>query len=170
MLARQEVNKVLSLFGAKVVTESRRNFRKKNASGRGIRSLDFDIEAFEKSFSMTFEMEDYMEFQDKGVSGTEKKYNTPFRYTTKKPPTKVFDRWIIRRGLAARDAQGRFLSRESLKFALSNHIFKFGIKPSLFFTKPFEKHFRNLPDELIEAYGLDVERFMEQTLKDNRKK
>jgi hypothetical protein len=119
---------------------------------------------------MTFEMEDYMEFQDKGVSGTEKKYNTPFRYTTKKPPTKVFDRWIIRRGLAARDAQGRFLSRESLKFALSNHIFKFGIKPSLFFTKPFEKHFRNLPDELIEAYGLDVERFMEQTLKDNRKK
>jgi hypothetical protein len=112
-------------------------------------------------------MEDYMEFQDKGVSGKVQKYNTPFAYNNKKPPTSAFDKWTIIRGLAGRDAQGRFISRESLKFALSNHIFKYGIKPSLFFTKAFDREFKDLPDDLVEAYGLDVERLMKSTLKTN---
>ena len=28
----------------------------------------------------------------------------------------------------------------------------------MFFTKPFEKAFDRLPDELVEAYGLDIEK------------
>ena len=43
-------------------------------------------------------------------------------------------------------------------------IFEKGIKPSLFFTKPFEKAFERLPDELVEAYGLDVEQFLKYTI------
>ena len=31
-------------------------------------------------------------------------------------------------------------------------------------TKPFEKAFERLPDELVEAYGLDVEQFLEYTI------
>jgi hypothetical protein len=31
-----------------------------------------------------------------------------------------------------------------------------GIKPTLFFTKPFEKYYKNLPKELEEKYGLDM--------------
>jgi len=34
----------------------------------------------------------------------------------------------------------------------------------LFFTKPFERAFRKLPDQVIEAYGLDVEEFLKFTL------
>ena len=47
-----------------------------------------------------------------------------------------------------------------------NFIFKKGIKPSLFFTKPFEAAFKNLPDELVEAFGLDVENLIKYSLKD----
>lgn len=165
MLEAKYVDKIFTAFGNNVISQAKLNFKGKSASGKGIRSLDFDVAAFKNSMSMTFKMEKYMEFQDKGVSGKEKKFNTPYSYKNDKPPTKAFDKWVIRRGIAARDKQGRFLSRESLKFALSNHIYKFGIKPSKFFTDAFEKHYRDLPDEVVEAYGLDMEEFMKFTLK-----
>ena len=169
MLKREEVYKALSRFGEDVVRQARSNFKHKNASGKGSRSIRFDLDVFPNSFSQKFKMEDYMLYQDKGVSGTEKKYNTPYSYKKEKgnkgkPSPRHFDKWVIRRGIAPRDDNGKFISRKSLKFALSNYIFKYGIKPSLFFTKAFEKEFRTLPDEIIEAYGLDIEKFMKATL------
>lgn len=164
-MLKENVNNVLNTFGLNVLSQAKQNFGTKSASGRGIKSLNYEVEVFERSMAMTFEMEKYMQFQDKGVSGTERKFDTPYSYKNKKPPTSAFDKWVVRRGLAARDKQGRFLSRESLKFALSNHIYKFGIKPTKFFTDAFEKHFKTLPEEVVEAYGLDVEKFMEFTLK-----
>ena len=56
------------------------------------------------------------------------------------------------------------MSYKSTAFLVRNGIFKNGIKPSLFFTKPFEAAFKNLPDELVEAYGLDVEQFLQYTI------
>ncbi len=164
MLDRTEAQRALSKFAREVVLNSRSNFLGKNVSGKGSRSIDSDLQIFDNSFSLSFLMEEYMEYQDKGVSGTERKFNTPFSYKNKKPPIKAFDKWVIRRGLAGRDSSGRFVSRRSLKFAIANYIFRKGIKPSLFFTKAFEKEFANLPQELVEAYGLDVERLMEVTL------
>ncbi len=64
---------------------------------------------------------------------------------------------------------GKFASRSGIKFALSAHIQKYGIKPSLFFTKPFEKAFKKLPDILIDKYGLDAERELNSILKQNLK-
>jgi len=163
MLEKKNVTKTLNDFGTDVVARSRRNFSAKSASGRGIDSVDFDLDVFKNSFALEFSMEDYMVFQDKGVSGKKRKFNTPFSYTNKRPPARVFDRWSIRRGLAPRDKQGRFLSRKSLGFILANHIFNQGIEPSLFFTKAFEAEFKNLPDEIVEAYGLDIDKFLKST-------
>ena len=42
-------------------------------------------------------------------------------------------------------------------------IYKKGIKPSLFFTKPFEQAFKKLPEELTEAFGLDIRNFLQYT-------
>lgn len=172
-MLKENVNNVLNTFGLNVLSQAKQNFGTKSASGRGIRSLNYKVEVFERSMAMTFEMEKYMEFQDKGVSGTERKFDTPYSYKAgggvNKPSPRHFDKWAVRRGIAARDKQGRFLSRESLKFALSNHIYKFGIKPGKFFTDAFEKHFKTLPEEVVEGYGLDVEKFMEFTLKANGK-
>ena len=35
----------------------------------------------------------------------------------------------------------------------------------LFFTRPFIKAFDNLPDDIVEAYGLDLEQFIKFTQK-----
>jgi hypothetical protein len=104
---------------------------------------------------MNFEMNEYGFYQDKGVSGVKKKYNTDFKYTNKMPPAKAFDKWIVRKGLAPRD-KGKFQSRKSLSYLIARSVYINGIKPSLFFTKPFEKAYKRLPNDLVEAFGLDA--------------
>jgi len=115
-------------------------------------------------------MENYGTFVDKGVSGKKKKYKTPYAYKDKMPPPSKLDKWIVNRGIAPRDKDGRFISRKSLQFAIARSIYNNGIKPSLFFTKPFQKYYKNLPQELLEGFGLDVQEFMSFVVKQNVKK
>jgi hypothetical protein len=62
------------------------------------------------------------------------------------------------------------MSRKTLKFLMARSIYMSGIKPSLFFTKPFEAAFKRLPDDLIEKFGLDAEKlFMNTTFKNEKK-
>jgi hypothetical protein len=168
-----ETREALNKFAKYVVQQSRSNLTKsdKNVSKELYNSLGYDLNVSKNSFSLSILMEDYGVFQDKGVSGTEKKYNTPFKYTNKRPPASAFSNWVVRKGLkGTRDSKGRFVSRKGLMFAVANSIFKKGIKPSMFFTTPFQKAFKDLPEELILSFGLDLERFIDFTIKDNLKK
>ena len=169
----EETRDALNKFAKYVIQQSRTNLTKgkKNVSKELYDSLDSKVEVYKNSFLLGFLMNDYGIFQDKGVSGTEKKYNTPYKYTNKKPPASAFSQWVIRKGLkGTRDKKGRFVSRKGLQFAIANSIYKKGIKPSLFFTKPFERAFNNLPKELVKAYALDVEKLLQTTTKDNLKR
>ena len=75
------------------------------------------------------------------------------------PPPKAFDKWIVRKGLkGTRDKEGRFLSRKTLQFLIAKSVFQKGIKASMFFTKPFRAAFKRLPDELLEAYSIGLEK------------
>jgi len=40
---------------------------------------------------------------------------------------------------------------------VAKNIFKYGIKPTMFFTKPFKKGFKNLPEELQSAFLIDID-------------
>jgi hypothetical protein len=162
----KETEKYLNNFAKYVIQQSRSNLTKgnKNVNKNLYNSLDKEIEVGSNSFRLAFLMEDYGAFQDKGVSGTEKKYNTPFSYKSKKPPLKPITDWVKNRRFQFKQKNGKFMSYQSTAFLVRNSIFKKGIKPSLFFTKPFEKAFERLPDELVEAYGLDVEQFLEFTI------
>lgn len=166
---RQEV---LDRFIKHVVSQAKRNLTTtgKNASKKLYNSIQGEAKAFPNSIGIYFDMEDYGFFQDKGVSGIKKKYNTPFSYKTKMPPPSAFDKWTIRRGIAPRNTKGQFQTRKGLNFAIARSIFEKGIKPSLFFTKPFEAAYKNLPDELIDKYGLDVIELFDSIMKQNFKK
>ena len=166
---RQEV---LDRFIKHVVSQAKKNLTTsgKNASKKLYNSIQGEAKAFPNSIGIYFDMEDYGFFQDKGVSGIKKKYNTPFSYKTKMPPPSAFDKWTIRRGIAPRNSKGQFQTRKGLNFAIARSIFEKGIKPSLFFTKPFESAYKNLPDELIDKYGLDVIELFDSIMKPNFKK
>ena len=165
-LDNKNTKEYLNAFAKYVIQQSRSNLSKqnKNVDKKLYNSLDNEIEVGANSFRLAFLMEDYGTFQDKGVSGTKKKYNTPFSYKSKKPPLKPITEWVTKRRFQFRKDNGKFMSYQSTAFLVRNGIFKNGIKPSLFFTKPFEKAFERLPDELVEAYGLDVEQFLEYTI------
>tara|TARA_R110001599_G_scaffold129994_5_gene304817 strand:+ start:2523 stop:3032 length:510 start_codon:yes stop_codon:yes gene_type:complete len=160
MLADQYLRDELNKFAKYVIQQSRTNLTKgkKRASNELYRSLGYEVNESAKTTSLAFEMVDYGKFQDRGVSGKNKKYNTPYSYTTKMPPPQAFDKWVVRKGIAPRTKGGKFTSREGLKFAIAKAIYKNGIRPSMFFTKPFEAAFKRLPDELLEAYSVGIEK------------
>ena len=160
MLADEYLRDELNKFAKYVIQQSRTNLTKgkKRASNELYRSLGYEVNESAKTTSLAFEMVDYGKFQDRGVSGKNKKYNTPYSYTAKMPPPQAFDKWVVRKGIAPRTKGGKFTSREGLKFAIAKSIYKNGIRPSMFFTKPFEAAFKRLPDELIEAYSIGIEK------------
>jgi hypothetical protein len=73
--------------------------------------------------------------------------------------------WAKARNIRLRDEKGKFKkgNYRTIGFILQKSIYEKGIKPSLFFTKPFEKAFDNLPPELIEKFGLDIDDLLEFT-------
>jgi hypothetical protein len=166
MQNKEQTYKYLNDFAKYVIQQSRSNLSKqgKNVDKTLYNSLDREIEVSANSFRLSFLMEDYGAFQDQGVSGTKKKYNTPFSYKSKRPPLKPITDWVTKRRFQFRKENGKFMSYKSTAYLIAGGILKNGIKPSLFFTKPFEKAFERLPDELVEAYGLDLEQFLKYTI------
>jgi isocitrate lyase len=171
-MEKNEQQIILEEFRDYVIQQARTNLTKlkKNSSRKLYDSIKGEIKAMPNSLRLYFDMADYGFYQDKGVSGTKKKYDTPFSYTNKMPPPKAFDKWIVKKGIAPRNKEGKFQTRKGLQFAIARSIFEKGIKPSLFFTKPFEKAFKNLPNEMIEAYGLEAEETFDTIMKENFKK
>ena len=168
------VEKELKNFAKYVVTKARINLRgsDKNSSGKLAKSLDSNVKVSKNSFELSFLMEEYGVFQDKGVRGkssSAKAPNSPFKFgsgTGKKGGlSEGINKWVKRKRFQFRDKKsGRFLSYDSTAFLISRSIYQKGIAPSLFFTKPFEKAFKGLNKELVEAYKLDVEALMKNSI------
>jgi len=168
------VEKELKNFAKYVVTKARINLRgsDKNSSGKLAKSLDSNVKVSKNSFELSFLMEEYGVFQDKGVRGkssSAKAPNSPFKFgsgTGKKGGlSEGINKWVKRKRFQFRDKKsGRFLSYDSTAFLISRSIYHKGIAPSLFFTKPFEKAFKGLNKDLVEAYKLDVEALMKNSI------
>ena len=155
----KQTKDILNKFAKYVIQQSRTNLskNKKNSSKSLYNSLDFKYKAVNGGTGIQFLMDEYGIYQDKGVSGKKKKYNTPFSYKDKMPPSSAFDKWSVRKGIAPRDKSGKFIPRKSINFLIAKSIFNKGIKPSLFFTKPFEKAYKDLPKDLVKGFINDIE-------------
>lgn len=166
MLDREYVQKELDKFKRYVVQQSRSNLTKgdKNVNKKLYNSINGEATSSKNSLGLYFEMEEYGTFQDLGVKGKKssaKAPNSPYQFGTgrgkKGGLTEGINKWVRARRFQFRDKKGKFTSFESTAFMITRSIYNKGIKPSFFFTKPFEKAFERLPDDIIEAYGLDVE-------------
>lgn len=175
MIRFTNLEKEIEAFKKYVIQQSKSNLTKegKKASGNLYSSIDAESKVSSNSFELDFLMEDYAAFVDLGVKGknsTAKAPKSPFRFgsgTGKKGGlTKAIDKWVRLKGLQFKSKDtGMKLSYKNTAFLITRGIYNKGIKPTLFFTKPFEKGFKRLDDELIEAFGLDVEEFLDFTLK-----
>ena len=111
-------------------------------------------------------MADYGTFVDKGVSGNKKQQKfkdyknkvitSPYKYTTKQPPSGVLDKWVVRKGIAPRDEGGRFIKRKSLVFLIARKIKRDGIKGISFFQKPLALGLKQFGKDLLSNVKEDI--------------
>ena len=167
-----KTQEALEAFKKFVIQQARTRLSKerKNVYKELYNSLDATVKAMPNSILIEFEMNEYGLYQDKGVSGTEKKYDTPYSYKSKMPPIKPLAEWAKARNIRLRDEEGKFKkgNYQTIGYLIARSIYRKGIKPTLFFTKPFEQGFKKLPQALAEKFALDVDDFLAYTLKEDR--
>jgi len=172
----KNLNKALTDFGRNVISKSRSNLtrQKKKDSGGLYRNLTYKIANAGTSVYVIFDLGDYGNFVDKGVrgkdpsiidkwtkgrkSGEQKAPLSPYSFKSKYPPSKPLSAWAKRKNFRLRDAKGRFVkgNYQSIGFVLSKFIFAQGIKPSYFFTNPFNVSKRKLPAKAAHAFAFDL--------------
>jgi hypothetical protein len=163
----------LNLFGTRVVADAKANLvrEQKVSSGELLNSVKSTGVVFgPNSLTLNISMADYGSFIDQGVSGVKVKYDTPFAYTTKMPPPSALDKWIVKKGIAPRTAKGEFLSRKSVQFAIARSIFFNGIKPTHFLTDAVKKNMVLIPQQIKEAFALDLNSTVNLIIKSNFKR
>tara|TARA_B110000977_G_scaffold84542_1_gene112899 strand:+ start:435 stop:995 length:561 start_codon:yes stop_codon:yes gene_type:complete len=179
------VNKELNRFAKYVISQSRANLtRAKKGGGSLYKSLDSNVKVNKNSFELSFLMEDYGVFQDKGVKGKDPSKVSPnAKITGQQAPNSEYkfgsgktgnykgfvlsiEKWAKKKNIRLRDKKGKFTkgNYKTIAHIIAGNIYNRGIKPSLFFTKPFEKAFKNIDKDLIKAYKLDIETLMENSI------
>ncbi len=139
---------------------------KHRASGNLRKNTSFNVKVSKNSIELQYKRPAYSDYQDRGVSGTEVKHDTPFSYKSKRPPSKVFEKWAKQKGIKPRNKEtGRFITFKSFGFLVARKIFTKGIEPKQFFTKSFKEEFQKLPNPLKEAFGKDVINLYKSALK-----
>jgi hypothetical protein len=173
---RQEV---LDRFVKHVVSQARKNLTKeRKASGKLYESIKGEAKAFPNSIGIYFDMEEYGFYQDQGVRGANPsnvsknakirgqqapnsrfKFGSGSRSGTWSSFVSNIEKWARKRNIRLRDEKGKFKkgNYKTIAQVIAKNIYARGLAPSFFFTKPFEAAFKNLPDDLIESYGFEVE-------------
>jgi len=185
-MQKDEVQKVLERFRNHVVSIAKRNLTKdtKMSSGNLYNSIKGEVKTMPNSISIEFFMEDYGVFQDQGVRGADPSKVSPnAKITGQQAPNSQYhfgsgkvgnyagfvrsmEKWVKRKNIRLRDKKGKFTkgNTKTIAHIIAGNIYNRGIKPSLFFTKPFESAYKNLPEELVEAYGLEAVKLFNQQI------
>lgn len=189
MLKPNEIKKALNSFAKKVVIDAKNNLDNKGNLANSIKYKK--IEVGKNWIMLSFQMLTYGLYVDKGVKGKDPSQispnakikgqqaaNSPYKFgsgssrgTFKKFSLKMADfakkRSIrFRQGKTGKFAKGGF---KSMGYVIAKNIYFRGLKPSLFFTSAFNKHFEDIPEALKTAYASDAENYMRTTLKDINK-
>ena len=155
------------------LTQGRSPYGSYNNTKRLYNSLKGEAKVYAKGYYLNFQMEDHGFYQDQGVKGkfsSLKAPNSPYKFgsgTGKKGGlTQGIERWVKSKRFQFRDKQtGKFLSYKSTAFLITRSIYAKGLKPTLFFTKPFNVGYKRLPEELIKKLRIDVEKLFDYSIK-----
>ncbi len=175
-----------------IIKESREELSrlgKKNSGGLYDKIKPGKVIVRPNSLEFSIKMPFYSAFVDQGVKGAdpsrvspnakEKKQqapNSPYKFGSGKYRG-TFDSFVSkmtdfakRKNIRFRNKKGEFVAGgySSMGYVIASNIYNRGLKPSLFFTKPFEKYFgQQVPQEITDAFGLDVSNFIAFMIKQN---
>lgn len=172
---------VLEAYKNYVIQQARSNLSKsnKNVSKGLYNQIKGEILFEDNYFLLGFSMPDYGFYQDEGVKGADPSQvsknakvkgqqapNSRFKFK-KRIPSGPFEQWAKFRNIRLRDAKGKFAkgNYKSIGYIIAKNVWARGIKPSLFFTKPFQAGIAKYIDkDLIKAFGDDIETLIDYTI------
>jgi hypothetical protein len=176
-----EVENTILKFRNYVIQQSRSNLTKgkKNVTRKLYDSIKGEI-VTENGFTIVgFKMDEYGSYQDLGVKGADPSQvsknskirgqqapNSPYKFK-RRIPSAPFEKWARFRGVRFRNAKGEFAKGgyKSIGYIIAKNVWARGIKPSLFFTKPFEAGYKKYIDiDLVKSFGQDVETIVDYNL------
>ena len=166
----KNIEKYLESFGKQVVNRSKGNLQRAGKGGKLEDSIKFKVVPDGNGFTVQFYMSSYGQFVDKGVSGTKTKRSfkdyksktikTPYSYKNSpkhsQPPSSALDKWVVRKGIAPRDASGKFMSRKSITFLIARSIGRKGIQGISFFQKPLGLGLKEFGKDLLGNVKEDI--------------
>ena len=177
-LGKDVVSNSLNRFGSVVVKESRTALTKKGKKDTGglYNSIQYNLKVSKNSFQLDFLMDEYGKFVDKGVKGknsASKAPSSPYKFGKSSGTGRKkgglgdqIDALVKRKRIQFRERKtGRFMTFKQTASLIASSIYNKGIETTNFFTKPFEAAFKNLPDQLVEDYGLEVDNLLKSALK-----
>ena len=164
------IERYLNSFGKQVVNRSKGNLKRAGKGGKLEESIKFKVIDTKDGFTIQFYMSSYGQFVDKGVSGTEeqrefknykgKVIKSPYAYKNSKghsqPPSSALDKWVVKKGIAPRDASGKFMKRKSITFLIARSIGKKGIQGISFFQKPLGLGLKEFGKDLLGNVKEDI--------------
>ena len=103
----------------------------------------------------------YADFIEQGVSGTKRKYDTPYSFKGKFVNIGAVERWIRTKPIRLRDKEGRFIKMsdkniKSASFVMARSIAQKGIAGIRYFRKGIENALGRMEDEITEAVADDL--------------
>tara|TARA_B110000240_G_scaffold105235_1_gene118781 strand:+ start:748 stop:1281 length:534 start_codon:yes stop_codon:yes gene_type:complete len=166
----ENIERYLNSFGKQVVNRSKGNLQKAGKGGKLENSISFKVIQEGENYTVQFYMSSYGQYVDKGVSGTQvkrsfkdyksKTIKSPYSYKNSKghsqPPSKALDKWVVRKGIAPRDASGKFMSRKSITFLIARSIGRKGIQGISFFQKPLGLGLKQFGKDLLGSVKEDI--------------
>ena len=173
MMNIEKTKKSLEKWADAIVKDAKANAAREFGSDSNLAAnLGRDVKVGKNWIKISF-FPGYATFPDLGVRGNkgilkDGRRSSPYQYRDKMPPTSALDTFVLKKlkGLK-RNEKGQIMSRKSLKFAIAKNIQQYGIKQTLFFTKPFEKYFKQLPEFITASFGEDVAKYYVTSFKDS---
>ena len=166
----ENLQRYLDSFGKQVLKDANGILKSQKGSTALSKSIRFEVEKDSQGFTTKFYMLDYGTFVDKGVSGNKIKRgyintegfvtSSPYSYKNSKghsqPPSRALDKWVVRKGIAPRDASGKFMSRKSITFLIARSIGRKGIQGISFFQKPLGLGLKQFGKDLLGNVKEDI--------------
>ena len=181
----KNIEKAMTKFGSKVIKEGRAILNQKGKRTQEntlFNEYHYTMSSTDSTISMGFEFgdaDDYWQFVDQGVRGTggAKKGRTakgeqsarggtgvarggdsPFKFKYDNPKgdlVKAIRGWIKNKPISLGN-----MNETGLAFAIGYSIKRRGLERTMFYSKPVNKALRTLPEELTDAFRLDLEKMV----------
>lgn len=154
------LGQILKTKAEYIVDALKKNLEKHDsiASRKLFQSIRFDIKIFGSSYIFQIIMEDYWDYVDKGIKGSESSSlapNSPYQYKDKIAKVSEIERWITQKGIKVEISKNKsdifkklknktvkksfrqksiLSQRKSMAFGIATNIKKHGVKPTNFYS------------------------------------